>query len=89
MTTREQIYQDANMDLAKQQGIISPSQAYYLVIDVYTTGEHTWNYTRGRVYRIRDNALLADVKRNYGEFWYAWAEGHPDGNDLARQLLSC
>jgi len=56
----------------------SPSGKYRLVVSTYKTKEGCWNYTRGEVFDGKK--LVADVKRNYTTFQYAWAEGHPNGH---------
>ena len=62
----------------RQKVFYSPSGRYRIVVDVYrTTG---WEYSRGRVFTPEDE-LVADVKRNYVTFPYAFVEGHPDGHD--------
>jgi len=48
--------------------VLSPSKRYKLVITDYFTKEGCWNYTRGQVYRVSDNGLIADIKRNYSGF---------------------
>jgi hypothetical protein len=58
----------------------SPSGRYLLKISYYKTAEGCWDYSRGRVYDKNHN-LIADVKRNYASFQFAWAEGHPNGHD--------
>src|SRR5262249_37605987 len=44
------------------------------------TGPNTWNVSRGIVVRTHDGQAIADVKRNYGSFWYGWVH-HPNGDD--------
>lgn len=60
--------------------VVSPSGHYQLEIYRYSTGPNSWNYSRGIVTHISDNKAIADIKRNYGHFWYAWTE-HPNGNE--------
>lgn len=57
----------------------SPSGKYQLTVDSYGTKPGCWNYSRGRVYA--GEKLIADVKRNYSHFPFAWAEAHPNGHD--------
>lgn len=59
---------------------LSPSGKYQLEIRTYTTGEKTWDYTRGIVTKIEESKPIADVKRNYHHFWHAWFQ-HPNGNE--------
>jgi hypothetical protein len=58
----------------------SPSGQYALEITVYPTGEGRWNFSRGVVRRVTDHAVIADVKRNYGQFWHAWVT-HANGSE--------
>lgn len=60
--------------------LFSPSNKYQLNIREYDTGKHYWNYTRGTIYDANGKEI-ADVKRNYSAFPYAWVEGHPNGHD--------
>ncbi|PHS20612.1 MAG: hypothetical protein COA86_01300 [Kangiella sp.] len=55
----------------------SPSENYKLFIEEYSKGSNTWSYSRGRVYDMRNN-LVADIKRNFGNFWHSWFQ-HPNG----------
>jgi hypothetical protein len=59
---------------------VSPSGQYELEIWGYSSGPNTWSYSQGIVRRISDHTVIADVKRNYGHFWYAWVE-HANGNE--------
>jgi len=59
----------------------SPSGRYRLVVTPYQTTKGSWNYSRGEVFRTSDGEKVADVKRNYGSFWYVWIEDHADGHD--------
>lgn len=61
---------------------LSPSGNYRLVVAKYSTGEGTWNYSQGSVYRVETGALIATVRRNYGHFPYLFIEGHPKGDFL-------
>lgn len=63
-----------------RQVVVSPFGDYELTIDPYSTGPHTWKYSRGRVRRSKSPDVIADVKRNYGHFWHAWVR-HANGND--------
>lgn len=57
---------------------LSPSGVYKLVVTPFaTTG---WNYSQGLVYR--GDELVAEVQRNYGQFPFAWVEGHAKGDFL-------
>jgi hypothetical protein len=58
----------------------SPSGRFQLEISEYSRGKQTGSYSRGIVTRLSDDKQLADVKRNYGHFWYSWIE-HPNGKE--------
>ncbi len=60
--------------------VVSPSGDYELEMWCYSTGPNSWRYSQGVVRRISDHKVIADVKRNYGHFWYAWVE-HVNGNE--------
>lgn len=73
---------DERQRVPKHQKVYpSTSGKYKLVADSYSTGKGSWNYTCGRLYTQEDDALIAEVKRNYGSFPFMWMEGHPDGHD--------
>jgi hypothetical protein len=59
---------------------VSPSGKYRLTKQSYRTEPKRWNFSRGLVYRLADNEIIADVKRNYEHFWHAWVE-HSNGNE--------
>ncbi len=69
-----------NRNKSKREEIVSPSGNFRLTIDTYSTGPNTWTYTRGRVRRVGSRKVIADVKRNYGHFWYSWVQ-HSNGNE--------
>ncbi len=52
---------------------ISPSGRYSLTTTKYTSGPQSWNYSRGIVRDLATDRIVADVIRNYGHFWFAWA----------------
>jgi len=61
--------------------IISPGEKYELTITSHSTKKGCWNYSRGIVKNLSNNQIIADVKRNYSDFIYAWAENHKNGHD--------
>jgi len=71
----EQRFVEDNLIAERTEVSISPSGAYELTIQTYKT--EGWNYTRGIVKRVADGSLIADIKRNYGHFWYQWC-AHPN-----------
>lgn len=52
---------------------------YKLVMETYKTSKGGWNYSRGLIYC--GDKLIADVKRNYLSFGYAWILNHKNGHD--------
>lgn len=52
--------------------IESPSKNYSLTIEYYEMGENNWNYSRGIVKEIKSGKIIADIKRNYSNFWHSW-----------------
>jgi hypothetical protein len=64
----------------EREVIESPSRAYRLTLDYYSTGPNTWEYSRGRVSTTQDDRIIADIKRNYGLFWYSWIT-HGNGHE--------
>lgn len=73
----EKYFTDENEQGRKE--VPSPSGKYRLVITGHGTKPGCWAYSRGRVYA--GEKLIADVKRNYSSFEWAWAEGHQNGHD--------
>jgi hypothetical protein len=61
----------------------SPSGRYSLQITEYAAGEPSWHYSRGLVRRVDSAHVVADVKRNYGAFWFAWVQRN------GREYLLC
>jgi len=56
----------------KRREVLSPSGRYKLVINYYKTKKGCWNYSRGTVYRILDDAEICDIKRNYSYFHHSF-----------------
>jgi hypothetical protein len=75
---KDSFYAEENRLADKRQVHTSPDESYTLIVDYYGTGKGTWNYTRGRVYHHNGDNPIADVKRNYSSFGFAWVE-HPNG----------
>lgn len=57
----------------------SPSERYLLRVTNYSMGKGYWDYSRGEVFE--GERKVADVKRNYGHFPFAWVEKHANGHD--------
>jgi len=72
MTKMKDILLGATKLLGKTEEELSPSGRFKLVIDYYATTPGCWNYSRGRVYRISDGNLIADIKRNYSVFHHSF-----------------
>ena len=62
---------DANLEGAPLD-VQSPSGMFRLTIQTYRTGPGSWNYTRGTVTRVRDGAVVADIKRNLSTFLHSF-----------------
>ncbi len=76
----ERFFVPENRIANSDKTVISPDGHYELEIYRYSTGPKSWDYSRGVVKRLSDNKVIADIKRNYGHFWYAWVK-HPNGNE--------
>jgi hypothetical protein len=62
---------DANREGTPAE-VLSPSGAYRLTIQEYRRPPGRWNYTRGTVTRVRDGAIIADIKRNLSAFHHSF-----------------
>lgn len=68
----------------------SPCGKYKLVVSTYTTGKNTWSVTLGEVFENRDGgAKIAEVKRNYPDFWSCWVVDHRAHNSQGQDYLLC
>lgn len=76
----EKFFVPTNLIAGSRKGLSSPSGAYALTVDRYSTGPHSWEYSRGIVTRTCNGEVVADVKRNYGHFWHSWV-CHPNGKE--------
>lgn len=76
----EQCFRDENAIAGSEATVLSPSSNYVLETRRYSTGANRWDYSRGIVRRTSDNAVVADIKRNYSRFWHAWVR-HGNGNE--------
>jgi len=68
---------------AEPQGAISnesPSGRYNLEVTSLSSSTR-WGYTEGIVRSDRSRQVIASVRRNYGQFPFAWCEDHPNGHD--------
>ena len=68
-------------DIEKRKEFISPKGKYKLSISEYKTKEGAWSVSRGIVTLMSSGEILADIKRNYPHFPYAFFEGHENGHD--------
>ncbi|MHC4560514.1 MAG: hypothetical protein ACYTEX_26670 [Planctomycetota bacterium] len=64
----------------KEMTHISPSGKFKLAISRYVTGPRSCKYSRGIVIELETGLKIADIKRNYSNFWHTWAE-HPNANE--------
>jgi hypothetical protein len=67
------VFDNAPPDPKSRTVSVSPSARYRLEVVQYVPARG-WRYTRGKVVRIADGALIADVKRNYSHFWHSWIQ---------------
>ena len=51
---------------------LSPCLRYRIDVEEYATEAGRLGYSRGTVTRCSNGEVLADVRRNYPEFWHAW-----------------
>lgn len=73
-------FETCQLKQGEREIIMSPSGAFCLTLDYYSTGAGTWDYSRGRVTSVRGDRPIADIKRNYGVFWHKWIT-HANGNE--------
>jgi hypothetical protein len=74
---------DAVFDIARQDESSrhsSPSGRYELEI-VSWEPPSGWRYSEGIV-RLSGGESIAVIRRNYGQFPFAWCEDHPRGHDF-------
>jgi len=76
----ERFFAPKNKLLDSRQVELSPSGNFQIEIHRYSTDPTSWNYSRGIITQVADGKIIADVKRNYGHFWYAWVT-HPNGKE--------
>lgn len=74
----ETFFSAANRIPDSTQTHISPSGLFHLETSIYKTKPGTWNYSRGIVRNLENNAVVSDVKRNHSNFWHTWIP-HPNG----------
>lgn len=76
------MFSPEHAQLESRKEHLSPSGKYKLVVTPFKTGQGTWNYTQGLVYRIDSDVPIAEIRRNYSSFPFVWIEGHPKGDFL-------
>lgn len=76
----EEFFGRENLIADGHESAVSPSGRYRLDIDEYRVSPQHGYYSRGIVWRVEDDTVIADVKRNY-DFWHAWVAQHPSGNE--------
>lgn len=69
-TKTEDYFKPENAQSSEEH--FSSTKKYKLVVTVYSTKQDCWNYTRGEVYRVSTNKLIADIGRNYSVFMYSF-----------------
>lgn len=62
---------------------MSPLFKYKLEIEKFSTKPGCWDYSLGKIYSLKTNhsESIAEIKRNYSHFPFAWAIYHPNGHD--------
>lgn len=65
-------FTDENEQGDAQKIVISPLGRYSLLLRKYSTKAGSWSVSRGTVTDLRTDKLVADVKRCYGSFPYAF-----------------
>ena len=68
----ENLFRRATPDPSTKVLSLSPSGSYQLECLEYVVSKNSWRYSRGRVVCLADGAVVADVKRNYSQFWSSW-----------------
>lgn len=56
---------------------------YILKTAPYRTRGVCWDFNLGEVFEEKNSKIrkIAEVKRNYHDFWFEWVLNHPDGHD--------
>lgn len=68
----EKFFDPDNHITEKDFDEFSPDQRYLISVMTYRTRKYCWNYTRALVYRTDTQEIIADLRRNYDNFWYRW-----------------
>ena len=77
----DEVFEQYSKIVGSEKELVSPSGLYKLETSRYGNGKEVcWNYSRGIVSEISTGRIIADVRRNYGNFWHTWIE-HPNGNE--------
>jgi len=74
----ESLFRQATPDTSTRVTSLSPSGDYQLEVLEYVIRNEAWRYSRGKVVRLKDDAGIADIKRNYSQFWSTWVQ-HANG----------
>ena len=80
----EASFRTASPDEATRRRYTSPSGNFSLDTAEYAVPSSNWRYSRGVVSAVNDEVVIADVHRNYLQFWHTWAH-HANG----REYLLC
>ena len=80
MSDREKYFVPENENVSCRSENASPSGKYKLVVSSFSTREGSWNYTRGKVFKIGSDEPIAVIDRNYSAFPFSWIEDHPNGH---------
>ena len=77
---KKESYFDPKNEEAQKFEKLSDSGKYKIVISTFTTGEGSWHYSQGKVFRQGSEEPIAVVRRNYHSFPYMFLEGHLKGD---------
>ena len=76
----ERCFRRSNCLPKTAETFVSPDAQFSLQVTEYRARPDDCNYSRGRVTRARDGRVIADIRRNYSDFWHAWI-AHPNGDN--------
>jgi len=85
MTNRENVdkYIIPERKKDKEKSIVSDDGLYKLNVSWYSCNnkpeDNYWDFSRGLLTEISTGKIIADIRRNYPDFWYCFVD-HPNGN---------
>lgn len=78
MSVDEKYFVPENENTQCRSEHVSPSGKYKLTVSSFSTREGSWNYTRGKVFKVGSDEPIAVIDRNYSAFPFSWIEDHPN-----------